>query len=303
MKKLLNYLVLAWLAFSWAKANAQETLTVIDHNSLHGFNGDTAKRTSYAKWIAQLAPDVVLFQEMIDVSKQELTAFAKKYGHAYSVIMSRETGYDVTHPIAITARYPITSVEMKNEDMWHGYVYAKIKNIHFFATHLAPFTLKDRQKDIDVILQRISLLPKNEPVLVGGDFNALARFDAANYGSELLKSLQKFEGRLEPKSGTPIVKNKIIYRNNLNNGEIDFSVTDKMTNAGFIDAYYALHQSFKNSVPVKSQLKKTSILRRVDYIWVNEALSAKLLAADIIQDNTTDAISDHYPVMAKIKVK
>ncbi|GAB1463302.1 endonuclease/exonuclease/phosphatase family protein [Pedobacter sp.] len=304
MKKSAFFLFLV-LLLAFASSKAQQppnTLKVLDYNSLHGFNGDSLIRAKYISWVKTVAPDVVMYQEMIGFSKAELKTFAKKYGHSFSVIMSKETGYDVTHPIAITSKYPIDKVEMHNDKMWHGYVYAQIKNVHFIATHLAPFTLKDRQQDIELILNKIKAFPKNAEVLVGGDFNSFARFDSANYDEKLLNSMLRLEGRLEPKSGTPIVKNRTIYRNNLNNGAIDFSVTDKMIDAGFADAYFFLHKSFKNSVPVKSQMKKNSILRRVDYIWVNKPLAKKLVYADIIQDSITHFISDHYPTVATFKL-
>lgn len=306
MMKTIVKIFVAVLVICTNATNAQQssnTLKVINYNSLHGFNGDSLTKAKYVKWAKQIRPDVLMYQEMIGFSKAQLQSFAGQYGHGYSIIMSKETGYDVTHPIAITSRYPIEEVEMKNEDMWHGYIYAKIKGIHFIATHLAPFTLKDRQHDVELILKKVKNLPKNAMVLVGGDFNSLARFDSTKYGDNLLQSLLRLEGRLEPKSGTPIVKNKTIYRNNLNNGAIDFSVTDKMLDAGFVDAYFSMHKSFKNSVPVKSQLKKNSTLRRVDYIWVNKPVSQQLIVADIIQDQTTDVISDHYPVLAEFKIK
>lgn len=304
MRKVILFLSFGFL-FVFQKGVARQngkTLTVIGYNSLHGFNNDSLTRAKYINWVVQHYADVVLYQEMINFSKAELELFAKKYGHGFSVIMSKETGYDVTHPIAITSRYPFEEIEMRNENMWHGYVYAKIRGVHFVATHLAPFTLKDRQHDVDLIIGKIKSLPTNAMVLVGGDFNSLARFDATQYDNSLLKSMSRLEGRLEPKSGTPIVKNKTIYRNNLNNGAIDFSVTDKMLAASFVDSYFYLHRSFKNSVPVKSQLKKNSILRRVDYIWVNQPLAQKLVKSDIVQDSVTHVVSDHYPVLATFKI-
>lgn len=305
IKKMIFSLLGMCLAFVQQNIAQQKVnnLTVLDYNSMHGFTNDSTSRAKYVDWVKQLAPDVVMYQEMIDFPKAELEQFAKQYGHRFIAVMSKETGHDVTHPLAVTSKYPIETLEMKNEDMWHGYVYANIKGVHFINTHLAPFTLKDRQHDVDLIINKVKTLPKDAMVLVGGDFNSLARFDSAQYGDNLLKSMLKLEGRLEPKSGTPIVKNKTIYRNNLNNDQIDYSVADKMMEANFVDAYFSMHKTFKNSVPVKSQMKKNSILRRTDYVWVNKSLSGKLITADIIQDSTTDVISDHYPILVKFKLK
>lgn len=278
-------------------------LKVLDYNSMHGFEGDSLAKAKYINWIKQVNPDVIMYQEMAGFSNKQLQEFARKYNHSYTVMISEENGYDVTHPIAFTSKLPFEFVERNNKDMWHSYVLVKVRGFYLMATHLAPFTLKDKQHDVDLILKRVKSLPANTPVLIGGDFNSLARFDSAQYGDKLLKSMQKIEGRLEPKSGTSIVKNRIIYRNNLNNGQIDYSVTDKMMEAGFVDAYYHLYKSFKNSVPVKSRLKKSSVLRRTDYVWLNPQAIKSLVFADVLQNEITDVISDHYPVLVQFSSK
>ncbi|TZF81345.1 hypothetical protein FW774_18910 [Pedobacter sp. BS3] len=279
------------------------TLKVLDYNTMHGFDGNNAIKDKYVNWVENINPDIVNYQEMIGFSQDDLKRFAARYGHNYTVIMNKEAGYDVTHPLAITSRYPIEVIERRIDGMWHGYVLTRIKGIYVMVTHLAPFTLKDRQKDISIIINRLQQLPKGAKVLISGDFNSFSRADKAAYGDKLLQSMQRLEGRLEPKSGTPIVKNRTIYRNNLNNGALDYSVTDSMVKAGFVDAFRQTNKTFKNSVPVKSQLKKNSVLRRVDYIWVNALLSKDIISTDIIHDEVTDVISDHYPVLAEFNIK
>lgn len=270
---------------------------VLSYNVMHGFGGDTSTMTKYVEWVSQKAPDVVLYQEMNGFTKQKLKDLASRYGHANSVILNQESGHDATHPLAITSKYPIEHVEMYLDSMWHGYIYAKVQDVHFFVTHMAPFTLKDRRRDIARILKHAQLLPAHAHVVIAGDFNAFARSDAQEYDDELLASMQKIERRLEPKSGTPIVKNRIIYRNNLNNGAFDYSITDAVLNAGFKDVLREKNGVFKNSVPVKSNLKKNSKLRRIDYIWASEQLLQKVKSIDIVQDEYTDVLSDHYPIL------
>src|SRR5690606_34756372 len=135
-----------------------------------------------------------------------------------------------------------------------------------------------------------------------GDFNSLSQVDSPMYGEVLLSSMRRIEGRLEPKSGTPIVKNRIIYRNNLNEGEIDYSVIGLIADAGFSDAFYIKNKIFKHSVPTTTNMKKSSKLRRIDYIWLNSYLAERLLEADIIHDDVTGYISDHYPVFVRVKL-
>lgn len=281
--------------------NSNDSLKILSYNVMHGFEGDSSTIAQYIGWIVEIAPDVVLYQEMNNFTQKKLANLAEKYGHSHSVILNKETGHDATHPLAITSRYPIKNVEMFLDSMWHGYIHAQVEEIDLFVTHLAPFTLKDRQKDTDRIIAHANALPKTSKILIAGDFNALARSDAGQYGASLLASMRKIEGRLEPKSGTPIVKYRTIYRNNLNDGEIDYSVTDRMLGAGFIDAFRFVNNMFKNSVPTNAYLKKSSKLRRIDYAWINRRLSKELVRVEIIQNHHTDSLSDHYPLLITIK--
>lgn len=304
-KKFVNRLFFWMLIFTIGQTNStfsqSRELKVLSYNIKHGFEGDTSTIVQYIKWVNEINPDIALYQEANGYSQKMMQELAKKYGHSYVVIMNQASGHNVTHPLAITSRYPIGNTELFLDSMWHGYIHARIQGIDLFVTHLAPFTLKDRQKDIKRIIEHTKKLPKESKVLVAGDFNALSKVDAVMYDDVLLTSMRKIEGRLEPKSGTPIVKNRIIYRNNLNNGQIDYSITNMMTEAGFMDSYYYLNKNFKNSVPAKAYQKKSSKLRRIDFVWVNPNLSKSLIKADIIHDKYTDFMSDHYPTLITLK--
>lgn len=284
------------LVFFCLGVQAQQ-LKVINYNVLHGFENDSTLENKFLHWAKGQDADVFAFQELNGFTADRLEVLAEKYGHPYAVINE-----NVTHPIGITSKYPIVLVQQVTTNMWHSYLYANIKGVHFFVTHLAPFEVKRRRNDLDRILAHVGHLPKKEQVLVMGDFNALAASDAANYGEKLLQSMRKSEGRLEPKSGLPIVKGKTIYRNNLNDGQLDYTVTDKMLAAGFKDSYYLKNKNFKHSVPGKSFQTSSSFLRRIDYIWVNAAAAKRTQAADVLQDEITDALSDHYPVSITIKL-
>lgn len=281
---------------------AQEEFTVLNYNALHGFSGDSVLQRKYVDWVKEIDPDMVAYQEMNGYTQNDIGTLGDSYGHPYAVIMNTEFGVPVTHPLAITSKFPILSVERVMDNMWHGYLYARVNEIHVFVTHLAPFTLKDRQQDIRKILAQISLIPKDEKVVLMGDFNALSPQDAGAYNEELENAMKKSEGKYIDKSNTPILRNRTIYRQNLNNGKIDYSVVQDVMDFGFKDSYYLMNQTFKNSVPTKGHAKKTSKLRRIDYIWVDEELADKLKAADVLQNENTDFLSDHYPVFVRFNL-
>ena len=297
----INALIWLLVIFSFDTYGQGKSTTILSYNTLHGFGGDKSIQDKYVDWVKQIRPDIILYQEMNGFNQQRIHDLALEYGHEHSAILSQDSGHDATHPIAITSRLPISDCELYLDSMWHGYIYAKIGGLHCFVTHLAPFTLQDRRADLNRIVAHAATIPQGENIVIAGDFNALSAVDSAMYGVELLTSMRRIEGRLEPKSGTPIVKYRTIYRNNLNDNEIDYSITGLLKNAGFIDSYYITNSKFKNSVPTKGHAKPSSKLRRIDYIWVNPALADQVYYADIYQDDQTDSISDHYPVFIKFK--
>jgi len=268
--------------------NPSASMKLVNYNVLHGFESDTLKMAEYTNWVKKINPDVVAYEEV--------EAFAKKYGHKYAVINE----HGVTHPLGLTSKYPIVMVQRVVENMWHSYLYAIINNVHIFVTHLSPFDRDSRLHDIEIILAHAKLLPANEKIIIAGDFNSLAAIDSSQYGQEALNHLRLLEGKKEPKSGLPIVKYKTIYRHNMNKGQIDYSVTNRMLEAGFKDAFYSTNKNFKRSAPTIKYAGVKSYPHRIDYIWLNESAAKTIKYADIIQDKQTDEISDHYPVIIKM---
>ena len=296
MKQNWILLLLIFFFMSEPAASQDRTLKILNYNVLHGLNNDTTKIEAFISWVKDQEPDIIAYQELNDFNLDKLKAMASAYGHQYAVI---NTG--VTHPIGLTSRYPITNVKRDTVTMWHSYLYGNIQGLHIFVTHLSPFEVKLRRDDIDKVISQASLLPQQEKILIAGDFNSLAAMDSVHYDSDLLTAMRRSEGRREPKSGLPIVKGKTIYRNNLDNGFIDYTVTGKVLAAGYKDAYYLVQKTFKHSVPTKGHASKNSKLRRIDYIWVNGAAAQHVVAADIIHDVQTHHLSDHYPVFLEIK--
>lgn len=276
----------------------QGEMKLINYNVLHGFNSDSTLENRFIRWARQQDADIFTFQELNGFTQDRLEELAEKYGHPYAIL---NTG--VTHPIGITSRYPIVMVQQVTTNMWHSYLYGNINGVHVFVTHLSPFEVQRRRADTDRILAHVRLLPTSDKVLIAGDFNALAAADSAHYGEKLAVAMRKSEGRLEPKSGLPIVKGKTIYRNNMDNGAIDYTVTNKMLAAGFYDSFYLRNKTFKPSAPTEAHRGAETILRRIDYIWVNGNLSKNVTAADVVHNEETKQLSDHYPVTVTFKLK
>lgn len=295
MKKIFSILII--LLSVCSGYGQTETMSFVSYNVLHGFDNDSLLEDKFIKWAINRKTDIFAFQELNGFTQEKLEVLAGKYGHPYAVI---NTG--VTHPIGITSKYPIVMTQHVTTNMWHSYLYGNINGVHVFVTHLSPFEVNIRRNDIDRVIAHAKLLPDDDYKIILGDFNSLAAVDSLAYGDKLLSSMMVSEGRLEPKSGLPIVKGKTIYRNNLDNGKMDYTVTQKMISAGFNDVCSVFTKAFKHSVPTERFRKSDSHLRRIDYIWTNRALSLTIKEADIIHDNVTKELSDHYPVFVKVQL-
>lgn len=263
----------------------------ISYNVLHGFDNDRALVQRYVDWIVKENPDVIAYQELNGFTQDSLENLGKRYGHPYAILNT-----DVTHPIGLTSRYPIVMVQQVTINMWHSYLYGNINGVHFFVTHLSPFEVGVRRADMDRILAHAKLINAKEKIVIAGDFNALSAVDSTHYGQSLLTAMLKTDKKLQPKSGTAIVKFKTIHYDNLDNGQLDYTVTNKMLQAGFKDSYYLANTQFKHSAPTKDHAAEHGRKIRIDYIWVNKAMAAHIKSSDVLQDEQTNQISDHYPV-------
>jgi exodeoxyribonuclease-3 len=287
------------VAFS-TLVQAQSKLRVLSYNVLHGFKGEEERKTAFVEWVRKIDPDIVAFQELNGFLQNDLTELAHRYGHRYSAIMNTEFGVPVTHPLAITSRYPILNTQRVLDDMWHGYLYATVEGVHIIVTHLSPFAVDDRIKDVEKIIAQARLISPEEVVIIAGDMNAVSPRDSVHYGANLLASMQRIEGRLEPKSGLPIVRGRTVYRKNLKDGHVDYSVITKLLDAGYVDAFYETNSAFVNSSPSADHVGPTSVTRRIDYVFVRKIPGVTVLRADILQDKTTASLSDHYPVLVDL---
>lgn len=261
--------------------SAQQKLSVLSYNVLKGLQADSVNQKTYLDWVENIAPDIVAYQEMNGFTQKTLEDFASQYGHPYAVL-SKTDGF----PVALSSKYPIVNVQKVVDNMWHAYIYANINNVHVFVVHFSPFSYRKRQAEVAEILARAALLPEGEPVMVMGDFNSLSVDESDAYDEKFLENQEAIEKR----------RKKV---ENLNNGQLDFSVTDAMKNAGFHDALHLHNKKFRHSAPTKKYFR--DIIKRIDYVWVNDVLAKQVLKADIIYDDVTDSISDHYPLYIEIE--
>lgn len=271
---------LSLLLFSSA-VSGQEKLTVLSYNVLKGFQQDSIIQKEYIGWVSKLSPDVIAYQEMNDFTQKSLEEFAKYYGHPYAV-MSKLEGF----PVALSSKYPIVNVRKVVDNMWHAFIYAQIKDIHFFVIHFSPFDYKKRQEEMQNVLAHAATLSKDAKILIMGDFNSVDRSDAVQHTDEIVKGMRERE-------------KKQFHIRNLNNGEIDYSVMDMIKEAGFVDTFWLTNKKSMFSVTTPKYGKPN---KRIDFMWASPSMVSQVFNSTIIHDDKTDFMSDHYPVFVQFNL-
>ena len=285
-----HLLFLTLLICQLATAMSAKNHKFLNYNIYKGMSQDTTLRKEhFVKWMQQLSPDIVGMEEVNYFTQSTLDNMANKYGHPYSVLL-KEQGY----PVALTSRYPIVNVRRVTDNMHHGMIVAQILDYHIIVTHLSPHRWEKRGHEIDLIMATIKATAPKGKWIVMGDFNAYSPIDIQAYADGLLKD-RTFK-----------LEQKYKSHKNLRNNELDFTVIQKVLDAGFIDALKVKHSSFVSSVPTKVLEHKTLDVNppfRIDYMFVSNFLKKKILSCDILKDSFTDNYSDHYPVLMELSDK
>ena len=257
---------------------------VLSYNVLEGFRRDSALIRSFQEWVSKRSPDVIAFQEFNGISKAQMVLMAKAMGYSYTVLQKR-AGF----PLALMSKYPITDVVKVTEGMQHGMLYAKTAGYHIMVTHLDPKTYEKRIIEVDTLLKYINLIPKDEPLILMGDFNNMSPLDKSDYNNDTKMKLV-----LNSEKNNADVKTT-------RNGEIDYTAIQKLLDAGLIDTWRKFNSTYDKSAPTK--LRKHQNYTRIDYIYVSQALIPYLVDATLVKDNLTDTLSDHYPMLLILKRK
>ena len=169
--------------------------------------------------------------------------------------------------------------------MGHGLVYVRIapdknKTLDIFLTHLTPGREYARLKEIKVILNHHK---KGESAIIMGDLNSLSPEDQYDTNT-LLNNLKK----------------KNIQKFGIS--ELEMWVIPELLSNEWIDAALLHDKKFMHTVPTESNRDKSHATNlRLDYIFVTQEISDFAYDYNVIRNEQTDSISDHYPIMIKIK--
>ena len=248
----------------------KQAMKIISYNIEYGMRADTtAGKTIFSTWMRNQDPDIVCLQEANKFTQKSLEALAASYGHPYAVLQ-KEKGF----PTAITSKYPIVNIMKVENNMWHGFVMGTINGYHIISLHLSPHRYESRQLDIDLILETIRQNGPFEKWLIMGDFNSVSPVDAGKYADgRLADRLRK-----EEEEKRPALKNLV-------NGEIDYSVHQRILDFGFID-----------SARLDKNFSEKNFGARIDFIYISPDLKSAFTGGNFIIDDFTKKYSDHRPV-------
>lgn len=263
---------------------SNDTLRLITHNVYYGFTKIPQRKEDWLNWIKNQNPDIVALQELNEYNPEQLAQDAAHWGHDYSLLL-KENGF----PTGITSRFPMDDMQRYTEGFHHGLIRVKIKGIYIYIIHLHPSNWEFRHREVDQLLENISTLPPDSRVILAGDFNTFSPEDSSYYRHG---RLEVFFQHLD----------SIHQAKNLNDGKLDFTAIQKITDWGLIDlelSHRPENYLFTGTFPgLVQQEGQHGDLRRLDYIFINENLKSNVQRAGIIANDSTQYLSDHLPVVA-----
>lgn len=258
---------------------AQTALKIISYNVYNYFETEAARKARFVTWAKAQQADVIAYQELVNISGEELKALGKSIDHPYTAL-AKEKGYSV----GISSKYPITDVKRVIEGMHHGFMAVKIEDLNFVVVHLSPFKHEKRREEVGLITDSLQRWAITKKVLIMGDMNSLAASDSMSYNRH---------DRL-----TPMLKSdSSSHLSNASNGKLDYEVPAFLIQKGFIDTWSMKTKGFNFSYPtlVFGPVPEAS-KERIDYIFISPDLQKNATKPIIVKDAMTDKLSDHYPI-------
>ena len=123
---------------------AENKVRVISFNILEGMKTDTTPgKQVFVDWVKKQAPDILALQECNKFTQKSLEELARSYGHPYAVIV-KEKGY----PTGLTSKYPITDIQKITNNMTHGFILARVKDLNIVVLHLNPHSYMKRRAEM-----------------------------------------------------------------------------------------------------------------------------------------------------------
>jgi endonuclease/exonuclease/phosphatase family metal-dependent hydrolase len=247
-------------------------------------NGNPSSRlNAISVFLRSLNPTVTILTELNNFDSLRFSNFANQWNHPYSAFLTAVTGFH----LGISSSFPLIELVQMKHGMHHGALLVHMiiddqTKIGLVGTHLNPFSVTARMIEAKMITDQIKKQDLKNWI-IAGDLNSLSERDAAYY-----EPLTKFTAtnKLKAKFLTPDSKS------------IDYTTINHFIEQGYIDTLRDCDQ-FRPTVPAKLEVDPMHALQmRLDYILTTKELTEKLIGANVLDNETTAFLSDHYPVLA-----
>ncbi len=252
-------------------------LRLLSYNVLEGLQQSDKKRRLFIDWVKRHDPDIICYQELNSFTLQSLSRLAKKYHHPYSAMYKIDN-----YPVGISSKYPIEGIEkLKMKGSVHGCILAQVLGINIFTVHLSPGSLTKRIEEMKGLAAKAKFFSSNSYTIFAGDFNSFSEFNKNTYSTNWHDAMSEMKPNVTQ----------------------DFTVTNTLLDMGYTDSYTLFHDKFERSAPTTKYFKHPDQWQgvRYDYVFLSPALSRFCISSDIIKDDTTDHLSDHYPNIVDFK--
>jgi exodeoxyribonuclease-3 len=234
------------------------------------YQGGKGRVDAISKVINACSPDLVLLQEATDPSNVERIAAAT--GMADWRAFSRQSlGYLSRQPVAF-------SDWIRPRFSRHAFIEVvpaeglRLFGVHLSAVH-AAWTERRRVMELRALLSSVARHQDGFHVL-SGDFNTVAPGEVFD--------LQRLPLRLRP----------LVWASG---GRIRWRTIQTVLDAGYIDGY-----RFKHPDEPGPTLPTTGPHLRLDYVFVAQRYSERLLACDVVNHPEAARASDHFPIVADL---
>ena len=164
--------------------------------------------------------------------------------------------------------------------------------------HFHPSNWEVRIREAKLLLADVAKLPAEDrdKVIFIGDFNGFSPKEKAHLEKD--GELERFFQMLDERD-----------RNgrNLNDGKLDYGGIQAFHDASYVDL---IHQFLEPNAPYPgtfpTKLRPDEDMgrdRRLDYVFVPQAIAKRATNAKVIRDATTALLSDHYPVILDLHIE
>lgn len=236
-------------------------------------NGGRGRIDRLATVINACAPDLVLLQEATDPAGLERLAEATGMAD-FRTFQRQSLGFMSRVPVAHCqwirpriSRHAFVEVVTAGEKL-------RVFGVHLSAVH-AAWTEQRRVFELRALLRSIEEHRDRFHVLAG-DFNTIAPGDPFD--------TDKLPMRLRP----------LMW---LSGGSVRWRTVQTVLDAGYVDVFRSKHPTDPGLT-----LPTPDPHIRLDYVFVRESESKRIVSCDVVRNPATIGASDHFPVVANFEI-